>query len=236
MNSAGLIMHPYVRLAFFFAGICGTLLSTNPVFLLVTYLIVIIPTIALNGQFRQHLKLLIIGILPILLSFILLYIFIFHDKSKSWDFIAVKVIKIILFTSLFQITLSIPSKILFITLKKWGFSGQPLVLVLSSLTVWEDVRYRANKIIDARFARGFVVQRSAITKARQLPYIILPLVIAVFRTAIERADSWEQKDMLYLVDHIRVEKVAYPVILNIVYFATSVCWLVIGLLIHFKYA
>jgi len=236
MNSAGLIMHPYIRLAFFFAGICGTLLITNPVLLLGIYLLVIMPTIVLNEQFWQHLKLLIVGMLPILLSFILLYMVILHNKNEGWEFIAVKLIKIVVFTSLFQITLSIPPMILFTTLKKWGFRGQPLVLVLSSLTVWEDVSYRANKIIDARFARGFVVKRNAVAQACQLPYIIVPLVIAVFRIAIERADGWEQKNMLYLVDHIRFDKVAYPVILNMVYFALSVSWLGMGLLMHFKHA
>lgn len=236
MNPGGLIMHPYIRLAFLLAGICGTILIANPILLLAIYLLVIIPTIVLNQQLRQHLKLLVIGILPILLSFILIYIIILQNKNEGWEFIAVKLIKIIIFTSLFQITLSIPSKILFPTLRKWGFSGQSLVLVLSSLTVWEDVTYRAGKIMDARFARGFVVQRSVVAQARQLPYIIVPLVIAVFRTAIERADGWEQKNMLYLVDRIKNEKVSYPVILNTIFFAISVGWLAIGILTHFKYA
>lgn len=85
--------------------------------------------------------------------------------------------------------------------------GESLITVLGAFTVWTDVSYRSEKIITARFARGFVGRRTIINKAKQFPFVLVPLVVGILRTSTERADSWGQKNILQLVEKSTTEKV-----------------------------
>lgn len=181
-----------------------------------------------SGQIKRHLNLLLFAIVPIYLSFILLYIIIL--KEENWDFIHLKVLKLILFTSVIQLTLSIPAEQLITTFKKWRLKGETLITVLGAFTVWTDVSYRSEKIITARFARGFVGKRTIINKAKQFPFVLVPLVVGILRTSTERADSWEQKNILQLVEKNMVEESNYPIELNLILVLISLSWLLISIM------
>lgn len=197
MEDNKLSINPYFRLLFLAGSLTGILLINKIDWLLCFYFIVIIPLFVLCGQIKRHLNLLLFAFVPIYLSFVLLYIVVL--KEGNWQFIHLKILKLLLLTSVIQITLAIPSNQLISTFKKWGLKGETLITVLGAFTVWTDVTYRSEKIITARFARGFVGKRNRINTAKQFPFVLVPMVVGILRTATERADSWTQKNILQLV-------------------------------------
>lgn len=225
-----LFMHPYVRLLFLINCTTGTFFINKTYLLLIFYLLLILPLFILSAQFKKHFKLILFGIFPIYLSFILLYIVVLKSSKGDWDFIHLKMLKLILLTSIVQLTLSIPSENLIPTFKMWRLKGESLITILGSFTVWADVNYRAEKIITARFSRGFIRKRTIFNKAKQFPFILVPLVIGILRTSIERAESWEQKNILQLVEANKLEKINYPILSNGLLLVISLFWLIIGFL------
>jgi hypothetical protein len=138
-----------------------------------------------------------------------------NEVNGGWNFILIKCLKIITLTSVFQIFLSIPPMMLLTTFKKWGFKGDSLLTLIGAFTVWADIEMRANQIITARFARGFVGKRNMINTAKQFPYVLIPLIIGVMRTSIDRVEVWEQRNIPELVNNGKVFQKKYPTILNI---------------------
>lgn len=225
-----LSIHPYIRLAFLAGGIVGTTLVNELTSLLIFYSVLIVPVFLFSDQLKKHMNFMLFGMLPIFLSFILLYIIILKGSNGDWGFINLKMMKLILVTSVIQITLSIPSEDLIHTFKKWGIKGEALITVLGAFTVWADITYRSEKIITARFSRGFVGKRTIFNKVKQFPFVMVPLVIGILRTSTERAESWEQKNILQLVNKVQTEKLNFPLPLNVILLITSLCWLLLGIL------
>jgi len=230
MGAHKLSIHPYIRLIFLIGSIAGTILINKPALLLLFYATLILPLFVFSGQIKKHINLLLFGMLPIFLSFVLLYIIVLNGNNGGWDFIVLKILKLSLFTSVVQITLSIPSDNLIHTFKKWRFNGDSLITVLGAFTVWADVNYRAGKIITARFSRGFIGKRTIINKAKQFPFVLVPLVIGILRTATERAESWEQKNILHLLENVEIEKSNYSIYLNALLLFVSICWSAFGVI------
>ncbi|MFN8429789.1 MAG: ATP-binding cassette domain-containing protein [Spirosomataceae bacterium] len=197
MEDNKLSINPYIRLLFLAGSLTGILLINKIELLLCFYFIVIVPLFVLNGQIKRLLNLLLFAFIPIYLSFILLYIVVL--KEGNWQFIHLKILKLLMLTSAIQIMLSIPANQLISTFKKWGLKGETLITVLGAFTVWTDVSYRSEKIITARFARGFVGKRNRVNTAKQFPFVLVPLVVGILRTATERADSWTQKNIFQLI-------------------------------------
>ncbi|MEQ1625251.1 MAG: hypothetical protein ABL870_11205 [Sediminibacterium sp.] len=229
MEINNLYLHPFIRLSFLVGGITGSFLINLPVLLLSFYSLLILPLFILSGQIKKHINLMLFGMLPIFLSFVLLYIVVLKSSNGDWNFIYLKMLKLILFTSIIQLTLSIPSENLISTFKMWRLKGEALITVLGAFTVWADVNYRAGKIITARFSRGFIGKRTVISKAKQFPFVLVPLVIGILRTSTERAESWEQKNILHLVEVSKYPEENYSFLLNRVLLFVSICWLLLGI-------
>jgi hypothetical protein len=224
-----LFLHPYIRLLFLINSIIGTILINEILWLLSFYIFLILPVFIYSGQIRKHVKLMLIGMLPIFLSFVLLYIIVLTSSKGGWDFIYLKILKLVLVTSIVQFTLSIPPENLIPTFIMWRFKGESLITVLGAFTVWADINYRTGKIITARFSRGFIGKRTIVSKAKQFPFILVPLIIGILRTSNERAESWEQKNILKLVEANNIYKINYPILLNGLLLCTSICWLILGI-------
>lgn len=224
-----LYIDPYTRVFFLVASIIGTLLVNNTLWYLFFYFMVIFPIFIYSGQFKKHFQLLAFGIFPIFLSFALIYIVILKGMQGDWDFIYHKTMTLIIITSCIQLSLLIPSSYLITTLKKWKLKGESLITVLGAFTVWADILNRTQKILTARFSRGFIKKRTIIQKIWQFPFVLVPLITGVLRTSTERASSWEEKDILYLVDNFEVEERQSSIFLDIFSFSASLLWLCIGI-------
>ena len=211
METNKLYINPYIRLLFLICFITGTILINNILWLVGGYVFVILPLFLYGNQMKKHIRLMLLGMFPVYLSFVLLYIIILKGSNGGWEFINLSVLKLTLFTSTIQLTLLIPDQHLISTFKSWGLKGETLMTVLGAYTVWTDVNYRANQIITARFSRGFIKKRTVLQKIKQFPHVLIPLVVGIIRTATERAESWEQKNIMYLVEANQPEQVKSPV-------------------------
>lgn len=232
MNSLKYIVHPFVRLLFLVAFLAGTILNNNIIHLITIYLIIIIPLFIIGNKIGSHLKLISLGIIPIFITFILLYIIIYKNPEYGWSFIVLKTIKLTIYTSIFQLALMIPAKHLINTLTKWGLKGETLLIVLSAFTVPSDIVSKSEKIIDARFSSGFIKKRTFLNKLKQLPFVLIPLIIGVIRTSHERADSWEQKRIINLLNNYKNIKqiINYNYLLNISIVIISIIWIFLPLI------
>ena len=227
-----LYINPYIRILFLLCSVVGILLIDNIVAYIGYYFIVILPVFIYSGQIKKHLQLLLFGMIPIFLSFILLYIIVLKGKDGSWDFIYLRTMKLVIVTSVIQLTLLIPSSYMASTFQKWKIKGEALITVLGAFTVWTDVSNRTQKILIARFSRGFIKERTIIEKIKQFPFVLIPLVIGVLRTSMERAESWEEKDILYLMEINKTENISSSSFLNSFLIAVSCIWIILGVYLY----
>ncbi len=232
MKSINISIHPYVRL-FFLAGTISAVILLNHIWLLsLFYVLFILPLILLTGSINNHIRLLIFGILPISLTFILIYILIMKGENGGWDFILLRILKILNATTTFQIALSIKSDSLFQTFRMIGFKGERLITLIGTFTVWIDIKRRSEQIITARFARGFIGKRSYFNIAWQFPYILVPLIIGILRTSIERSQTWTQWNIVDLINNKKINEQAFPLPINIVIVLFTTVCLVIGIIYY----
>jgi hypothetical protein len=150
-------------------------------------------------------------------------------NNGGWDFIFLKTLKILDLTSIFQIALTIKPDSLFSTFSKIGIKGEKLITVIGAFTVWADIKRRSEQIITARFARGFVGKRSYINIAKQFPYIMIPLIIGILRTSIERSRTWTQWNIVDLINNKKQKKQEFPVFANLAIALVTTFCLIIGI-------
>jgi hypothetical protein len=217
-------IHPYIRLLLL-VGIIGSVILYRHIFQLgLLYIAFIIPLILLMGITRNHVRLLLFGIVPIAFTFILIYILILSGNKENWYFIIVKILKILAITSIFQVVLTFESGALYPTFRKLGLKGESLI------TVWADIKRRSEQIIIARFARGFISKRNFINTAKQFPFILVPLIIGILRTSIERSETWIRWDIIALISRKRAKYEEYSVTVNVAIALITVLCLTIGII------
>ena len=230
MNDAKINIHPYIRLLLLVGVIASVILYKHLLQLGLLYIAFIIPLILLIGIIRNHVRLLLFGIVPIAFTFILIYILILSENKENWDFILVKILKILDVTSIFQVVLTVESGALYPTFRKLGLKGESLITVIGAFTVWADIKRRSEQIIIARFARGFIRKRNFINTAKQFPYILVPLIIGILRTSIERSETWIRWDIIDLINKKRAKSEKYSVTINVAIALITVLCLTIGII------
>ncbi|MDR0427609.1 MAG: energy-coupling factor transporter transmembrane protein EcfT [Dysgonamonadaceae bacterium] len=233
METNNLYINPYIRVLFAVFGIAGTLLINRISLLICFYLVVILPLFICGQQVKKHIQLMLFGMLPVFLSFVLLYILVLKGNEGGWNFVFMRTSKLILITSIIQLTLLIPAPFLIHTFQQWRLKEESLITVLGSFTVWTDIRFRAQQILTARFSRGFIRKRTFTEKIKQFPPILIPLVIGILRTSTERAESWESKNILHLIEINQTEKIKTPLLLNVFVCLSASIWMITGVLVFF---
>jgi energy-coupling factor transport system ATP-binding protein len=81
-------------------------------------------------------------------------------------------------------------------LRKWGLSGDLLVITLSTLALIPEGRLRAEQVIVSRLARGLVGRRGWFSTKRQLPVVLRPMLGWILRSAVQRAELWQHRNLL----------------------------------------
>lgn len=227
-------IHPYSRVFFFITGVLGAILCTNNFLLFFFWLIVLAPLMIITGNGKVHFKFLLIVVFPMAIMLSFLFLIVLHNTIETFTSIIQTLLKLIVFTTIVQLTLLIPSNQVYSTFKMWGMKGNVLVTSLGSYIVWVDVKSRSDKILTARFARGFIAERNFITKLRQLPYLLIPLIVGIIRTATERAESWEQKKMLYRIEILKEQKIQYNIYMNASIVMIVTVWLMLNIYLRWK--
>lgn len=234
MSGFNASLHPFTRMTIFIVIITGLFITKDLIILIYAYVFVLFMIIC-TGQLKMHLRFLIIAALPFLLLLFAVYLFILKDSHygnlNDRLLLALSIfLRITVITSLFQFTFNLPADKLLYFLRKIGLKGSSLIIVLSSFVVWKDFVNRSNKIVVARYARGYIKKRSLFYGLRQIPYVIKPLFITTLLMTIDRTSSWKQRNFLVEIDELKlIEEKLNPleIILNISLILCTLLWLVL---------
>lgn len=224
-------IHPYVRFFFLIGTLISIILFHQVWQLVLLYVALILPLAIITSAIKNQLRLLLFGILPISLTFILIYIIILNGSNGSWDFILLKILKILNITSIFQIALTIKPGEMLSTFKMVGIKGEKLITLMGTFSVWADIKRRSEQIVVARFARGFIGKRNFINTAKQLPYVLVPLIIGILRTSVERSELWTQWDIIKLINNHETKRNDYSIATNLIIGFLTTFFIVFGIII-----
>jgi len=218
-------IHPYVRILFLIAGLCGAIFCENDLALFLFWVCILIPFMTITNNLKTHIRFLLLVVLPMFGMLSFLQIIVLHNVNQYNEVVLRTVLKLIVYTTIVQFVLIIPPNQIHATFKMWGMKNDVLVTSLGSYIVWIDIISRSNKILTARFARGFIVKRTFIAKLKQLPHLLIPLIVGILRTATERAESWQQKGILYKIEMKKANKVEYTPYFNAIICIVASTWL-----------
>lgn len=164
----------------------------------------------------------------------ILFFVVLKHTFLNFNNLALTVLKLLCYTTVFQLALIIPLKQVYYTFRKWGIKGDALITSLGSYIVWVDVINRSDKILTARFARGFIPKRTFVAKLKQLPLLLIPLTVGIIRTAVERSESWEQKNLLNRIGFIKLEKFKFSITANLLIIVISITWAILNIFTLWK--
>lgn len=200
-----MVVSPLVRLVFP-ALVIVTVFATSSIWILLTvYVLGLVPLFLVERKFGIHIRFLVYGVIPIMLTAYIIYGIVLKVQSDTWAELALRGVRFLILTTAIQWALTIPGHQLIYTVKKWGLRGSSLIVVLGAYILWADLQKAANRIVTARLASGAIGGRSKMIMVQQLPFVLLPLVISLLRTATVRSISWKDKDIVVLVDGFESE-------------------------------
>lgn len=126
------------------------------------------------------------------------------------------------------VMLSIPSRLLPATLRGWGLRGEGLVVALGVFAVEPELKLRPEQILVARRPRG-LLGGSRWAGLKQLPRLLRPLFVWSIRSAVHRAEVWEQRAMLLRVQRLPDESLPFSPVAGALSVALSVLWLAVAI-------
>jgi energy-coupling factor transport system substrate-specific component len=195
-------IHPVARGLATLIGIIGVFLADNVVVLVFVWLAVIVPLCMTTGISRKHMKMNGMVVLPLCLMLVGLWGWIVgappdqvpgSNPEAGVQYALLISFRLAVVGGIFQLCfLSIPQAELLSTFWHWGIRRDHLIVAIG-----------AEQIITARYARGLLPDRRLISRFRQLPYLLRPLLVWSLRAAIQRSELWDQKRLLDRVGHIR---------------------------------
>lgn len=206
MNMRNGTIHPIARGLAAIMAVSGTLLDTSVLGAAVAWVLVLMPLMAVSGVLRQHLRFIVTILAPISGALFLVWGWVVgappgapvgSDPTGGAGFAALIALRLALLGGIGQFCFrTITPDRLVPTLQSWGVKGEGLVIAVSSLTLVPEMQLRAEQVLTARYARGFVRNRNFVTKLRQVPHLLRPLLAWILRSAIQRAEMWDQRHLL----------------------------------------
>jgi len=226
-------IHPYTRLAVLCLGVTGCVLSCNLLELGIFELIML-PILIGNTSIKIVIIFFQYAILPMMAMFFLFHLLTGSLESYQYSHEMLIVAKLIVITTLIQIAFIIPLKFVHFTFRKWGFKGSSLMILVGSYFVWVDVVKRSQRILIARFSQGYIQNRTFISKIRQMPFIIIPLIIGILRTASERSDMWNRKDIRSQLDTAKFSEINGKSLYNLSLYTICIVWVLYNILKYYS--
>lgn len=101
-----------------------------------------------------------------------------------------------LFSLLQTMLASLPNKELLTTLYTVGVRGEAFLIALGATAVTPEILLRTIQIYDACKARGFLRKLGVWDRLRVLPYLVRGVFAWTLRSAHQRADTWESRQIL----------------------------------------
>jgi hypothetical protein len=210
------VAHPIVRIALPLLVVVALFITSSLSVLISGYALGLLPLFIVERKVKVHLRFLLYGVVPIVVTGFILYGVVLKVGGDAWHELSVRGAKFLVGTTALQWALTIPRTELTYTFKTWGLRGSTLIVLLGSFTLWADLQKAANRIVTARLASGVVGGRSPWIMVRQLPLVLLPMVISMLRTSTVRSHSWNDKDIVELVSTFEPDarpSIGYSVVL-----------------------
>jgi energy-coupling factor transporter transmembrane protein EcfT len=234
---------PPSRLATLIIICVATLICTNLVLLPIVAVILAI-ALAFDGLLMRFVKFLIFVQLPMTVMLIAVWGWVAKappgmpmgsDPAAGVRFALLISFRLTVLAAAFQlIMLSIPTRLLPITLRGWGLRGEGLVVALGVFAVEPEMKLRAEQILTARRARGLLAG-GRWAGLKQLPRLLRPLFVWSIRSAVHRAEIWEQRAMLLRVQRLPTESVPFSSAAGAVSVALSLLWLAAAIVFRWSH-
>jgi energy-coupling factor transport system permease protein len=231
-------IHPIARGLAAATAVIGTLLDTSVPGAALAWVAALVPLMFLGGVLRQHLRFVLTILAPISVALFVVWGWIVgappgapvgSSPAAGVGFAALIALRLALLGGIGQLCFgTIPSDRLVPTLQSWGVKGEGLVIAVSSLTLVPEMQLRAEQVLTARYARGFVRNRNFITKLQQVPHLLRPLLAWVLRSAIQRAEIWNQRDLLARMGNSGPSAHDSSLLKSVFYLALAASWLAFG--------
>jgi energy-coupling factor transporter transmembrane protein EcfT len=233
---------PQIVLLAIILAMIGSMLTKNLILLLGGWLLFILPLTTILKVSKQHFKYLVSFILPLAITLLVVWYFLIgappdqvvgSNPPGGATYALTTSVRLALLGGLAQvIVLPIPLDNLSCRLHQIGIRGDLLIIIVSAFALIPEFNQRANKIIIARYSRGLVKNRKLLTRLKQVPYIIRPLLTGALRTALFRMELWDKWGHVDNFTNLSQPAALTSNMIPISYLFGSFLWL--GLAIFFK--
>jgi len=232
--------HPVARGIATVLALAGTFCARNVVAVGVAWLAVVLPIAVVAGIGRRHLQFVLAIVAPITVALLVVWGWLVgaapgaavgSSPEAGTRFAALVGLRLALLGGIMQLCLlSIPTGDLVFTFKRWGLRGEGLVIVVGAFSLLPELRLRADQVLSARLARGFVGKMSLLGRARQLPHLLRPLFAWALRSAVQRSEMWEHRGLILRLQSAAEQARAWSGLTSITYVGLSAAWLAYNLL------
>jgi energy-coupling factor transporter transmembrane protein EcfT len=234
---------PAARLASLIVVVIATFITDRLIALAIATLALAI-LMARAGLFSRYLRFLLFVQLPMMGMLILVWGFVTRappnmpmgsDPRGGIIFAILIALRLAVVGGAFQLAmLSIPSRLLPATLRGWGLRGEGLVVALGVFAVEPELKLRSEQILVARRARG-LLGGGRWAGMKQFPHLLRPLFVWSIRSAIHRADMWEQRTMLLRVEKLPGEDQPFSPAAGAIILALSLIWLGVSIALRWPH-
>jgi len=193
------------------AAALGAFVCTRPYALIGIWLVALVPLHVITKTARALWYTVTIVVLPIGIMSLAIWGFLIgappgalvgSDPDGGIEFGATVAFRVAVIASIAQLCLlTIPADQLPVALRRFGLRGDILVVLLVSFTILAELRLRASQVITARTSRG--LRRTSLPgRVRDLLPMMIPVVTWTLRSAVQRADTWQQRRLLGRIEEL----------------------------------
>ena len=201
-----LVIGPWHRLLCWSTGLVVIIVSRDPVSMGVVYGAGLLLNL-LNRSLLPHLKVLLYAGLPLGLMLWFAYGVLKVDVSEIDPvFVWIRLMAVV---SLFQFLLDIPGRYFFYTLKTWRVGIETILILVGLRTMWRDIQQRVDRVLASRFSRGEMLNRRFVSRAKQLPYIVRPVIVSAISTGIQRSRYWRNTNLIGNIQRVQTKGVQW---------------------------
>jgi len=195
-------MHPWARAAAVGLPFIAVFLS-NGLLLLFALWSVLALALLRSSLFAGHIKFAAVAVLPILVALLLVWLASStHPPTVPIDwrgppgigFALLVALRILVAGAILQ-ALIIPvlaAGQLPAVLRAWGIGEHGTQIVISSVTLLEDLKRKVRQVVESRTARG-LMPTGRFGRLLSLPALLRPVFFSSLEAAVKRAELWEHR-------------------------------------------
>ncbi len=188
------------------AGIIGTLLCRDWSWLALAWCILLVAICVSPRTRTAHFGFLFVIWMPLAIALLLVWGLIVgaapgqppHSAPAAGLVFGVTTsARILVLAAIVQLSfLTLRSDELVFTARRWRLPSEGLVALLGAVALIPELQLRLGQIVTARTARGLIPGNQWWHRARSVPFLLPPLFGWVLRSALQRGEMWEHRDLV----------------------------------------